>query len=207
MFGDTGGALGPSEYVIHLGKYFLSRADENTKELKVSRAIAHPSYRAATFSNDIGLLKLDNNIQYTKYIQPICLWDELPNQSVYFQTGFVAGWGFTEKGNVPAEKLREAQVPVIDTAQCLESNRAVFGEFLSATNFCAGYKNGTSVCSGDSGSGMYINVNGLWKIRGLVSVGTKLKDTEAVSTCNPTEYVLFTDVLRYIDWIKEKIDQ
>lgn len=204
MFGDDGGVVRDQDYLIHLGKSTLSAVDDNTKEFRVARAILHQSYQKKIYANDIGLLKLEGSVQFTKYIQPICLWDELPNQSVYFQTGYVVGWGYTEKGNVPAENLREAQMPVVDAAACLDSNRPVFGEFLSTTNFCAGYRNGTSVCSGDSGSGMFINLNGLWKIRGLVSLGVKAADE---ATCNPRDYVLFTDVLRYIDWIKERIDQ
>lgn len=204
MYGDDGGVVREQNYLIHLGKHSLNTIDEHTKEFRVERAILHQSYQKKTYANDIGLLKLNGPVQYTKYIQPVCLWDELPNQLVYQQTGFVVGWGFTEKGNVPAEILREAQMPVVETAQCLDSNRAVFGEFLSPTNYCAGYRNGTSVCSGDSGSGMFVNLNGLWKIRGLVSLGVR---KEEESTCNPLDYVLFTDVLRYIDWIKERTDQ
>lgn len=204
MFGDDGGVVRESQYLIHMGKHGLNTVDEHTKEFKVERATLHQSYQKKTYANDIGLLKLNGNVQFTKYIQPICLWDELPNQRVYFQTGYVVGWGFTEQGNVPAEILREAQMPVVETAQCLDSNREVFGEFLSPTNFCAGYRNGTSVCSGDSGSGMFVNLNGLWKIRGLVSLGVKAKQE---ASCNPNDYVLFTDVLKYIDWIKERLDQ
>lgn len=203
MYGDDGGVVREANYLVHLGKHWLNVPDEHVREFKVERAILHPSYTRKTFANDIGLLKMNGKVQYTKYIQPICLWDELPNQSVYSQTGYVIGWGYTETGNVPAEVLREAQMPVVEAAECLDSNRQVFGEFLSTTNYCAGYRNGTSVCSGDSGSGMFINLNGLWKIRGLVSLGVKA-ETEA--SCNPRDYVLFTDVIRYIDWIKERID-
>lgn len=204
MFGENGGVLRAENYLVHLGKHNLSKVDENTKEFRVERAIPHQSYRARNYANDIGLLILNGDVHYTKYIQPICLWDELPNQSVYKQTGIVAGWGFTEQGNEPAQILREAHTPVVDAAECLESKREFFGEFLSASNFCAGYTNGTNVCSGDSGSGMYVNESGVWKIRGLVSLGVKNNNE---LTCNPRHYVLFTNVLQYIDWIKEKIDK
>lgn len=194
--------LREKNYLVHLGKHSLNLVDKNTKEFKVERAILHPGYRQRVYAHDIGLLKLNGQATYTNYIQPVCLWDELPGQKILFQSGYVVGWGFTEKGNIPAEILREAQMPVVEAAQCLDSNRAVFGEFLSPTNFCAGYRNGTSVCSGDSGSGMFVKINGLWKIRGLVSLGVKAENT---ATCNPKDYVLFTDVLRYVDWIKGMI--
>lgn len=204
MFGDHGGVVSEADYLIHLGKHRLSSADENTLELKVARATLHKNYKQLTLANDIGLLKLNRNVDFSKYIQPICLWDESPNDMVSRQTGYVVGWGFTETQDEPVEVLREAQMPIIETAQCLEVSRDSFGQFLSSTNYCAGYKNGTSVCSGDSGSGMYINLNGLWKIRGIVSLGAKPKDG---ATCNFDDYALFTNVLMFIDWIKEIIHE
>lgn len=204
MFADNGGVVRDENYLIHLGKHRLGTIDEHTREFKVERAIVHKSYKRETFAHDIGLLKLSGQVQYTNYIQPICLWDELPHQSVYSKTGYIVGWGATEVGDEAAQVLREAQMPVVDTLQCLDSNREVFWPFLSVNNYCAGYTNGTSVCRGDSGSGMFVNLNGLWKIRGLVSFGVKGRNG---ASCNPRDYVIFTDVLKYIDWIKENLDK
>lgn len=61
---------------------------------------------------------------------------------------------------------------------------------------------GTSVCNGDSGGGMYFTKNDdadVWQIRGLVSIGVALQG----KTCNPSHYVIFTDLAKHLDWIKE----
>lgn len=202
MFDNICGVVREEDYLIYLGKHKFNTPDDNAVEFKVVRAILHPNYQQSSLSNDIGLLKLDRNVKFSEFIQPACLWNELPNPSVYNRTGFVAGWGYTEQGDAPANILRENQMPVVDSWNCLESNRAVFGQYLRPTNYCAAYRTGTRSCSGDTGSGMYIHSKGLFKIRGIFSYGVRSADR---SSCNPRDYVLFTDVLRYIDWIKESM--
>lgn len=59
---------------------------------------------------------------------------------------------------------------------------------------------GTSVCNGDSGGGMYFENDGIYSLRGIVSL-TVARSAEA-NICNPQEYVLFTDAARYLDWIR-----
>lgn len=55
--------------------------------------------------------------------------------------GTVIGWGITESDTL-SNILRQTILPVIPTLTCLESNRALFGNFLSEKNFCAGFQNG-----------------------------------------------------------------
>lgn len=59
---------------------------------------------------------------------------------------------------------------------------------------------GTSVCNGDSGGGMYFEQDGLYKIRGIVSLTVSRSDA---NICNPQQYVIFTDAAKYLDWISE----
>lgn len=51
---------------------------------------------------------------------------------------------------------------------------------------------------GDSGSGFYINVRSSWKVLGLVSSAT-------VQECGSNEFVLFTNVVKFNDWIQSVI--
>lgn len=61
---------------------------------------------------------------------------------------------------------------------------------------------GTSVCNGDSGGGMIFEYDDVYYIRGIVSLSVSREDKEV---CNAKEYVIFTDVAKYISWIKDKI--
>lgn len=65
-------------------------------------------------------------------------------------------------------------------------------------NFCLA---GTGVCNGDSGGGMFFERNGLYSLRGVVSLGVSQKDEP--KTCNLQQYVVFTDAAKYLDWIRE----
>lgn len=51
---------------------------------------------------------------------------------------------------------------------------------------------------GDSGSGFYIDVKPTWKILGIVSSTT-------VQECGSNDFVLFTNVVKFTDWIRSEI--
>lgn len=66
---------------------------------------------------------------------------------------------------------------------------------------------GTSACNGDSGGGMYFPLKGsdgvdTWHLRGIVSVSVP---AENGVTCDPYNYVVFTDVARYLNWIEQHL--
>lgn len=58
------------------------------------------------------------------------------------------------------------------------------------------------MCNGDSGGGMYFNEDGLYRLRGIVSLTVSRSDK---NVCDPTQYVIFTDAARFLDWINEQI--
>lgn len=159
----------------------------------------HPQFKIETLENDIAILKLSNTITFNTYIQPICLWDNEMKSIADLENkkGSVMGWGYTEEDDV-SDVLKEATMPVISLPQCLQSNRDFFGAFLTDSNFCAGYQNGTSVCNGDSGGAMVFQEGTVWYIRGIVSLAMKREKNDL---CNNYQYVIFTDVARYLDWI------
>lgn len=39
----------------------------------------------------------------------------------------------------------------------------------------------------------------VWQLRGLVSIGVALQG----QSCNPSQYVIFTDLAKHMDWIKK----
>jgi secreted trypsin-like serine protease len=50
--------------------------------------------------------------------------------------------------------------------------------------------------AGDSGSGLILEINSNWTLVGLVSAGL-IKDED----CDLSDYVLYTDVSKFYDWI------
>lgn len=65
------------------------------------------------------------------------------------------------------------------------------------------------MCNGDSGGGMFFpktKRNGevlSWHLRGLVSVGVAL---QGKTSCDPSHYIVFTDVAKHLDWIRNNIN-
>jgi secreted trypsin-like serine protease len=67
----------------------------------------------------------------------------------------------------------------------------------------------TELFLGDSGGGMVLKVNDLWKIIGIVSSGNLkiVNDIKGVArkTCNLGLFSVFTDVSKYYDWINQVV--
>ncbi|XP_058129573.1 polyserase-2-like [Anopheles ziemanni] len=191
------------DLLLKLGRFNLSNeVEEHAEEFNVIETVVHVGFRPTTFENDIAILRVEVPIIFNDFIQPACLWKRddgfvLPN--VQDQTGTVVGWGLTD-GNVHGSVLNEARMPVVDSLTCLASDRAFFGQLLYAKAYCAGFKNGTGVCNGDSGGGMYFQFQNRWYLKGLVSFSNTISTT---GICNLKEYIGFTDASQYIDWLYE----
>ena len=202
LYDSTGRRILAQRVVLQLGRYHLYTPEAHSQEFQVYQIKLHPQYDPSTLENDIAITKLANAITFNSYIQPICLWDSSRTslRSVEHKVGTVMGWGYTEEDEA-SDFLKGGTMPVVPFEDCLTSAREFFGHFLSDKNYCAGFRNGTSVCNGDSGGGMIFEINNVWYIRGVVSLSMK---REKDNLCNTKNYVLFTDVAKYLDWIESE---
>ncbi|KOB73983.1 Hemolymph proteinase 19, partial [Operophtera brumata] len=91
-------------------------------------------------------------------------------------------------------------MPVVSQETCIRSYSEFFVRFTSAYTYCAGFRDGTSVCNGDSGGGMVFKIGSAWYVRGLVSVSVA---RENEYRCDPSHYVIFTDLAKFLPWIRE----
>lgn len=72
-------------------------------------------------------------------------------------------------------------------------------DLSSFRTFCAGLQNGSGVCFGDSGSGLFIEVNRVHYLKGIVS-SSLIKDEH----CDVSKNAIYTNVVKYADWIESK---
>uniref|UniRef100_A0A182MBX2 Peptidase S1 domain-containing protein n=1 Tax=Anopheles culicifacies TaxID=139723 RepID=A0A182MBX2_9DIPT len=193
------GPIPEARLFVRVGAIHLTEESEYVQEHTVDEVIAHPGYNASMFKHDIALLKLTNNITMTEFVQPVCLWtmDDSP-ELIVGKNGTLVGFGLNEQDTV-SQQLKQATIGVVDALTCIQSDRVSFGNLLTSDMFCATGQRGISACNGDSGGGLFFNVEGKWFVRGVVSFipfrrGTKL--------CDPLKYTAFTDVAKYMEWIE-----
>lgn len=58
---------------VHLGAYNLSQSNPNEEIRGIALSVVHLDYDRYTYNNDIALLKLSARVNFTDYIQPVCL--------------------------------------------------------------------------------------------------------------------------------------
>ncbi|KAL9696144.1 hypothetical protein quinque_015429 [Culex quinquefasciatus] len=153
---------------IHLGQRHLDELPEPEQVKNVSEIVVHPEF--SPNRNDIALLVLSSVVQFSEFVIPICLVGSRAAQEedLVDQRGWVAGWGITETGHL-STVLKTVQMPVVNNTECVQNDPLLFGRFISPKMFCASDRNGTSVCQGDSGGGMYLLAGDRWELRGITS--------------------------------------
>ncbi|KOC62369.1 Serine protease gd [Habropoda laboriosa] len=190
---------------VSLGRYRLKNWREKGS---VNREVAgynlHPDYNASGNADaDLAVLILRERVEYNVVIKPICLWSG-PNSlsTVVGKVGHVVGWGRDESGNRNTEEPRQTAAPIVSQEDCLWSNTN-FVSLTSNRTFCAGLKDETGPCNGDSGSGFVIHDSktNRYYLRGVVSrslLGVNM-------SCDLSQYVVYVDVAKHMDWIKQQI--
>ena len=187
-----------SSYRVRVGDWNMEVEDFQEQTLEVDTVFFHEEYNVGVYlNNDIALLKLKDEVEFGTLVVPACL----PHKNVVYDTHLnctVSGWGHMSlKDPGYTTFLQSAQIPYLQTEQCLKPN--VYGtRKLSSGMFCAGYlEGGVDTCQGDSGGGLICEVRGRQAILGLTSWG--------IGCGRPNKPGVYTKVADYFDWISEKI--
>ncbi|XP_053953820.1 serine protease gd-like [Anastrepha ludens] len=193
-------SLAATQFVLFLGRTNLeSFSEDGFLTRDVERLIAHPDYKNLPDA-DIAVLRMTPIGSFNDFIRPICLWTESTQISrVVGLSGTVAGWGSNENGQLVSPIAKKADVEIVSEVDCLRSS-AVFSKLVSNRTFCAGNRNGVGPCLGDSGSGLILNRNNRWMLRGIVSFGQTKR-----GQCNLNEYVVYVDVAQHLNWLEDNI--
>ncbi|KAL1404425.1 hypothetical protein pipiens_005358 [Culex pipiens pipiens] len=199
VIGPNRRAMRPDTITIQVGKNVLDENPDRVQIVRVREIHVHPDFMRNR--NDIALLVLSQSVQYSEFVIPICIEgiQAAKGEDLVGQRGWVAGFGETETEKF-SRQLKTASMPVVNNTECVQSDPELFGRFVSPAVFCGSDKNGTSVCRGDSGGGMYILAGDHWELRGITSF-SGLSET---GTCDVKKYVVFTNVAFYYEWIKQK---
>ncbi|KAM7051754.1 atrial natriuretic peptide-converting enzyme isoform 1-T1 [Acridotheres tristis] len=160
----------------------------------VRTIILHPRYNRAVVDYDISIVELDEDINETSYVRPVCLpsKDQLVQPDTYC---YITGWG--HMGNKMPFKLQEGEVRIISVEQC----QSYFDmKIITSRMLCAGYESGTvDSCMGDSGGPLVCeHTAGRWTLFGLTSWGS-------VCFSKVLGPGVYSNVSHFIEWIERQI--
>ncbi|KAH8311007.1 hypothetical protein KR044_003848 [Drosophila immigrans] len=201
-FRFAGRDLPASRTAVSLGRNTLDLVSTGEQRQVISVTI-HEDYTPANFTDaDIALLRMASPVSFSDFIKPICLWNE--NYRLQLPSGhlsYVAGWGANERGNANTRIAKMTDTDIITETECIRGLKSPeSASLVTDRTICASNKQGAGPCTGDSGGGLMLQEQDVWLLRGVVSAGQKL-----TKTCDLTQPVIYTDVARHINWVRQNI--
>uniref|UniRef100_A0A8C0LRI9 Transmembrane serine protease 15 n=1 Tax=Canis lupus dingo TaxID=286419 RepID=A0A8C0LRI9_CANLU len=184
--------LEPSKWKAILGLHMRSNMTSPQVVTRlIDQIVINPHYNKRTKDSDIAVMHLDFKVNYTDYIQPICL----PEENQVFPPGSlcsIAGWGRVIYQGPTANILQEANVPLLSNEKCQQQ----MPEYNITENMvCAGYEEGgIDSCQGDSGGPLMCQENNRWFLAGVTSFGYQC--------ALPNRPGVYARVRRFTEWIQ-----
>lgn len=186
-----GQTIAAKNVFVHLGQHDIQLAGPNTQQIRADRIILHDG------GANIALIRLADKVTYTDYVRPICLYGWAGLDEVIGKNGISVGW--RDEHSQHDAILNQVSMPVVSDQECVKSDPAFYEELLKRDDFyCAGFRNGSSVCTSDIGAGLYFQKRGSYALHGIVSNIQK----NATNFCDAEKYVVFTEVGRHTPWIE-----
>ncbi|GJQ69595.1 hypothetical protein Trydic_g6689 [Trypoxylus dichotomus] len=206
-FADTKGVVHDKNgFLLAAGKYYrsLDVSEPDAQIRKIERLYVHEDYRGrlTKFRDDIALIEV-KKFDVTLQVQPVCVdWENIYEEKDFKEDNkaVVAGWGFITEGSSPSEVLKKLIVPFKSTDTCRQyMDPDFFQQYYSTDKICAGYKDqGSSVCSGDSGGGLFFrSKETTFFVRAVVSLAPRSQ-----AGCDSNHFALFTKVSKYASWLE-----
>ncbi|XP_053561165.1 enteropeptidase [Bombina bombina] len=157
----------------------------------IDQIVISPHYNRRTKDSDIAMMHLQFKVNFTDYIQPICL----PENDQVFSPGIncsIAGWGRTQSQGPIPNVLQEAEIPLLTNERCQQQ----MPEYNITENMlCGGYEQGgIDTCQGDSGGPMMCYDNQRWILAGVTSFG--------YGCAQPNRPGVYVRVTKFADWIQ-----
>ncbi|XP_055534263.1 CLIP domain-containing serine protease B4-like isoform X2 [Wyeomyia smithii] len=189
---------------IRLGEWDLASDQDCNSEsictdppidVGIESMVSHEGFNKLTLINDVALIKLNQSVNFTDFISPVCLpFSETAKALDTDNTTFIAvGWGNTEHRNGTYEYGSRFKlfVPLkgVDNVIC----DGTYDEDIIASQLCAGAEGGKDTCQGDSGGGLVASVDGVYYEYGIVSWGYGCGRQGVPG--------VYTRVTSFLDWI------
>lgn len=165
------------------------------RTLHTTQYIRHPQYEDEFKSNNIAVIRLQQNVTFRTNIRAILLPGISQRAELYENAeSYVAGFGVSALGsNYLSNELRYAHTTVISNNKCRQSYDS---RFIKESVMCAIGFNGTtqSFCYGDEGGALVSHIAGSWVQIGISSIVHP-------SGCTGIIPATFTRITPYLQWI------
>ncbi|XP_052121865.1 proclotting enzyme-like, partial [Frankliniella occidentalis] len=184
--------LDPADLTVGLGEYDLSQPDpDRVQTFDVRDILVNERFNSDAYTDDIALLYLDGEAEFSDWVWPICL--PPPNMDLTGQLATVIGWGTVYYGGPPSNVLMEVTLPIWSQEDCQQQ----FDQPILDTEICAGTEaGGRDSCQANSGGPLLLQMNdGRWCNIGIVSFGVRCGE--------PGKPGVYTNVGKYLDWIAQ----
>ncbi|XP_042889921.1 serine proteinase stubble-like isoform X1 [Penaeus japonicus] len=176
---------------VFLGEHDITNNTEvPTTVGSVKRVVLHPEYDPNTYDNDVALIELEADVDFTPLIAPVCVAtaEDTPDSG----KAVVTGWGHTTFGGSISPVLQEAELDLIPIAAC----RDLFQQttVTITDNMLCALTEGRDACQGDSGGPLVRQLSdGRWAQVGVVSFG--------IECAKPGRPGVFMRAHAYVDWV------
>lgn len=140
----------PNDIVVKIGKFDLSQTFERGSLIAYpSDIIVHPNWKYWTkdYDSDIAVIILEQKVQVSDAVLPVCLWGRDQPQPTEI-SGIVVGWGKSGNTAKHENKPRELEVKRRSNEDCFLKNPR-FAAISSKNTFCAGKNEFSGPCQGD----------------------------------------------------------
>lgn len=190
--------LFPKDVLIAMGVHDIEKKFElNRVVMESNEFFIHPDWNPfnKNYDSDIAIIKTNHQIQFTEYIQPICLWAS--HQNIPATSGIAVGYGINGQSTQNKERIaKKLQIFIHQNEECIATETKL-SVLASNRTFCGESIYGSSICFGDSGHGFFVKVKNKFYLRGIISASPKF----ANNSCTLTHYGIYTNVIKYKDWI------
>ncbi|CAG0904707.1 unnamed protein product [Cyprideis torosa] len=171
------------------------------KRIKIAGYELHRNFSLVTFTDDIGLLYLEEPVTFGKLAQPACVAKAYHDNFHQLESrALVTGWGRIQEGGFASPIQKKLYLDLIGAGLCQTMYGNTFGLAIEKTHVCAGnLHGGESSCQGDSGGPLFtMSSDGRFVVQGVVSAG--------VGCGRPFAPGLYTRVSTFKPWIDETME-
>ncbi|XP_023438784.2 probable threonine protease PRSS50 [Dasypus novemcinctus] len=198
-------------YSVQVGSPLMNETSQYASNISVLQVIVKSQYRARRYwswigrANDIGLLKLQLGVKYSKYVWPICLPGldfEVKDRTLCS----VMGWGSPKAHGIWPQSLsiQEKDVTIMNSNECDKfyhkfSNIPSLVRIITAQMMCGEDLDRTEFCYEQTGEPLTCPVEDTWYLVGMVSWGPGCNQGKAPP--------IYTRVSSHQEWIWDRLNR